>query len=504
MHKKSFLLGAFVSLYFISCTFFNQVGLSSLKVVLPETSTRGQGAENVSYYEVTASCPSLHYNEMCSTKGKYTSTVEFENLSDGTYTISAKAFDSESTLIAEGKNTAKVTSGSTVNVTIVLGKVLGRLNFPYAVWSQRRSGGSYFYYTDLAIRENVQGIDVIKPIGECIDFTFDNNRNFYSVIHDGVNQNYKVLRYEYNPVLHNYSSGVQVFSSSTNIYLYTDVDRNVIYMRDQGSGTLSIGEYDANTGRMKTTYTGNSANFDKFAVKNQNVYVPSNGEIMLYDKLYAEGTTLTETITINGMPYNVGHTFTESKISTLGGGGPKITLLGAGSVLGIENSSNTEITDIQVVGNYLYAIIANVNSGYYSRGCAVKLLIKEDGTLEYKSNFGWYEENGLKYDPYSESNRETPESFKAKYFAGPVKFIAIKPKELVIADDGGYYYKTGPDAVTGSRAGNINRVVTIDLENFIGIKSSTDIENAEFNTVTYYEDDNGSSFEALLVKQTSN
>lgn len=200
----------------------------------------------------------------------------------------------------------------------------------------------------------------------------------------------------------------------------------------------------------------------------------------------------------------VGSTLDESKIYTLGGGGPKIKLIGAGSVIGIENSSSTEITDIQISGNYMYVLISNVSGGYYSRGCVVKILINDDGSLVYKSKLGWYDQTGLKYDPYFEGNVETPESFKNKYFAGPIKFIAIKPKELVIADDGGYYYKTGPDAVTDSRAGNINRVVTVDLNDFSKIKSSTDLVNAEFNTVTLYENGSGSSFETLSVFQNMN
>ena len=48
-------------------------------------------------------------------------------------------------------------------------------------------------------------------------------------------------------------------------------------------------------------------------------------------------------------------------------------------------------------------------------------------------------------------------------FYGPEKFIAIKPKKLVIADNGLAYYTDDNDAY---RVKNLNRVVTVDLETF--------------------------------------
>ena len=50
----------------------------------------------------------------------------------------------------------------------------------------------------------------------------------------------------------------------------------------------------------------------------------------------------------------------------------------------------------------------------------------------------------------------------SKYFYGPSKFIAIKPKKLVIADEG-YAFYTDNDAYCFK---NVNRIVEIDLETF--------------------------------------
>lgn len=59
-----------------------------------------------------------------------------------------------------------------------------------------------------------------------------------------------------------------------------------------------------------------------------------------------------------------------------------------------------------------------------------------------------------------ESNLSSLSSF---CFASPAKFIAIKPKKLVISDDGLAFYT---DALGGLAYKNVDRVVTIDLEKF--------------------------------------
>ncbi|MBR3542591.1 MAG: hypothetical protein IKN82_02710 [Treponema sp.] len=55
------------------------------------------------------------------------------------------------------------------------------------------------------------------------------------------------------------------------------------------------------------------------------------------------------------------------------------------------------------------------------------------------------------------------ESNLSSCFAGPAKFIAIKPKKLVISDDGLAFYT---DALGGLAYKNVDRIVTIDLEKF--------------------------------------
>ena len=64
-----------------------------------------------------------------------------------------------------------------------------------------------------------------------------------------------------------------------------------------------------------------------------------------------------------------------------------------------------------------------------------------------------------------------------KGFFGPVKFIAIKPKKLIIADDGIAFY-TDNDLL---KYKNVNRIVTVDLESFSIIDTPLPLVNVHFN-----------------------
>ena len=64
----------------------------------------------------------------------------------------------------------------------------------------------------------------------------------------------------------------------------------------------------------------------------------------------------------------------------------------------------------------------------------------------------------------------------SSYLCGPSKFIAIKPKKLVIADDGIAFYTSSDDDLSFK---NVNRVVYVDLESFSIV--STSETNASFD-----------------------
>ena len=170
-----------------------------------------------------------------------------------------------------------------------------------------------------------------------------------------------------------------------------------------------------------------------------------------------------------------------------------------------ESSSSIEvndmftITDIQAVKQAdssvnLYILCNTRNISSYSarashlRGGIITVkdngtdlsFIKFDGTAfasgEVPTIFGW--STCYLQDAITDSN------YEKLYFYGPTKFVARKPDELVIVDEGNYFVNADGD-VTSSYKGwdnnngietiNKNRVVCVSLKDF-AITDSTDVE----------------------------
>ena len=164
----------------------------------------------------------------------------------------------------------------------------------------------------------------------------------------------------------------------------------------------------------------------------------------------------------------------------------------------IDNSylSNCDFSDIIYQDGYIYILIRNVredsSSGldFYSRGGVIcfntftnsveKFIGWTDSPLSNDDVYTYLTYRGLvkdaddnyvlaktsdivdKDDEKTMYNIYCPE-YEDEGFYGPEKFIAIKPKKLVIADNGLAYYTDDNDAY---RVKNLNRVVTVDLETF--------------------------------------
>ena len=92
------------------------------------------------------------------------------------------------------------------------------------------------------------------------------------------------------------------------------------------------------------------------------------------------------------------------------------------------------------------------------------------------------------YSPYTTEDSGML-TLSTKAFYGPQKFIALKPKKLVIADDGVAFYT---DNFGAYKYKNVNRVVEIDLEKF----SAPDLEFESHQTYLEFdfEESNGSNF----------
>ena len=139
-------------------------------------------------------------------------------------------------------------------------------------------------------------------------------------------------------------------------------------------------------------------------------------------------------------------------------------------------SSNITITDMHYEDGYIYLLVRDVFIDYsiptdtvHSLGGVCKIKAS-DLTLADSSNplIGWANtqlvitENESREKVYNYKHNEETQN----YFYGPQKIIAIKPKEIVIADDGA--------SIENSKMHQENRVVLFNLEtnSITGVKTS--------------------------------
>ena len=159
-----------------------------------------------------------------------------------------------------------------------------------------------------------------------------------------------------------------------------------------------------------------------------------------------------------------------------------------------------EINGIQVdaEGN-VYVIVCEHGKDsypdkYYSRGGIIKLT-DSDGTLSFHDFkpegaadsvyiFGWA------YSAYHPEEGSATCS-DSQYFYGCTKFLAKKPDELVIADEGAYKYED-PDVTT--KKVNKNRVVKINLTTFAMETVDVNVGFDSYIRGDYFDDYTGSSY----------
>lgn len=96
--------------------------------------------------------------------------------------------------------------------------------------------------------------------------------------------------------------------------------------------------------------------------------------------------------------------------------------------------SRPEFTDMRIIGGKLYLLIRHLSKIYdysYSTGCVVCVNLSDNVTNVY----GW---DNHKFTKTTSDNGETTYSYvhDNNTFYGPDKIVAIKPKQIVIADDG--------------------------------------------------------------------
>lgn len=164
------------------------------------------------------------------------------------------------------------------------------------------------------------------------------------------------------------------------------------------------------------------------------------------------------------------------------------------------------ITDVAILyDGTVYVLVSNVgnssgdsgdsfmynsykNNIMYSRGALLKIQSTSSG-FEVVDTLGWTGSSrqiapvGIELES-SLTAYIPPLSEKSNKFYGPRRFVAIKPKEIAIADCGANFVMPNHDEQQKGKMFAHNRVVTVSLSNF-AISGATELRNIKFSDLTF-------------------
>lgn len=165
-----------------------------------------------------------------------------------------------------------------------------------------------------------------------------------------------------------------------------------------------------------------------------------------------------------------------------------VAILYDGTVYVLVSNVGNSSGDSEDSFNYNYAL----SNTMYSRGALLKIQSTDSG-FEVVEPLGWKDSwrsiasvgdatySGTDLQPLTAYIPSLSES--GNKFYGPRRFVAIKPKEIAIADCGANFVMPNRDEQQKGKMFAHNRVVTVSLSNF-AISNVTELKNIKFSDLT--------------------
>lgn len=501
MNTKKLALALFpLLLAFASC--MNIDGSSgkegAIRVTLPESGSRGT-------YTLSKDNPLYEVSLMQGDKTLKTLSSEstgggdfvFDELEPGTYKIVVTARQQDGIFLARNSAEVEVTAGETQNcpITLILAGNKGKVfNSDYYVLTDYRG------YTDF-----VNSVDSTPSMSstQARLGAEDINGTQFSVGKSGSSSfEFYIFTQEQQPA----KAGIEINGDNVKPitdYIYYDTINDSLWL----GAYSSSGFYFINKANKITTDTNYSnpctlsgisinpnATYTAFAASGTELYIAytDNGTSYL-QRAKIEGENDSFTITTIGNPQST---------QDLGVDDGQITDIvihydGYVYVL-VSQTGSKNFTDKYMVNNL---ISGSEETTVYSRGAIVRLEPTSSG-FKLSAKTGWTEDSrtiassnkdknpftsGSDSDNYTfyDVNAYIPEySERNSHFYGPRRFVAIKPKELAIADCGANIVMPDYESEKNGKLFKHNRIVKVDLYKFaLESGSVTDLNNISFSNL---------------------
>lgn len=429
--------------------------------------------------------------------------ITFDELEPATYTVKAEAFDSDGIRIGSGSIEVKVVAGETAEKTILMILASNRdiINYQkYYLWNVYNS--KYYYdefnsiTSDLTIN-NIDSVSSNKPGNSTILGFAESFYAYYIYYIENADSQFNRTNFIYYKGKGSGPYDIKFTSTSVKDPLYFD----------DSTDCLWIGGYDSSSGELKLLQiTEPSTNFISTISSATSLY-STNFSVSgaTYTAFAIQGSDIYIAYTNSGTSYLQRGTITGSNDS-----GFSITAKGTAQSTEQMGVAGT-INDIAILyDGYVYVLISDrekltghtINDGdtVKSRGAILKILGTDSG-FEVEDILGWtnsartissklnndsnnlYNNTNAIYQINSIKAYIPKLSESSKKFYGAERFVAIKPKELAIADCGANIIL--PD-YKNKKNGNMfqhDRVVTVNLYDF-AITNVTELNNLDFKRLS--------------------
>lgn len=405
-----------------------------------------------------------------------------------------EAYDTIDVLLARKSETIKVTAGETAECSIALKLFASSiLDSGYILWNCDSSTTNYF--------KDFSSISENTEVGKS---QFYSLRKYVSLAETASAQ--YVMTMGFNPLSYfitNLSNSSSSSIKTDNVTLFCDC----LYY-DDTTDSLWVGAYDSSNSNKQLYFaringapdstnrtTLQSSNFiiDSTKGSDTSTFAVQGSTLYFAYKSYDNGTCYLQRATITE---NADGTFAVSKVgsaksvSDLGVSGAitDIAILYDGTVYVLVSNVGNSSGDSGDLFNYYY----DKSNTMYSRGALLKIQSTSSG-FEVVDTLGWtgssrqiapvgnavFDGESLKpltaYIPSLSEN--------SNKFYGPRRFVAIKPKEIAIADCGANFVMPNCNKKLYGKRFDHNRVVTVSLSSF-AINVVTELRNIKFSDLT--------------------
>lgn len=505
MNTKKLALALFpLLLAFASC--MNIDGSSgkegAIRVTLPESGSRG-------IYTLSKDNPLYEVSLMQGDKTLKTLSSEstgggdfvFDELEPETYKIVVTARQQDGTFLARNSAEVEVTAGETQNcpITLILAGNKGKV-FSSDYYVLTNSNG----YTDF-----VNSVDSITSMSstQARLGAEDINGTQFSVGKSGGSSNYTF--YIFTQEQQAAKAEIKINGDNINTtypitdYIYYDAINDSLWL----GAYSSSGFYFINKANKITTDTNYSnpctlsgisiypnATYTAFAASGTELYIAyTNVGTSYLQRAKIEGENDSFTITTIGNPKSTQDMGVDGQITDI-----VIHYDGYVYVL-VSQTGSKNFTDMYMVNNL---ISGSEETTVYSRGAIVRLEPTSSG-FKLSAKTGWTEDSrtiassnkdknpftsGSDSDNYTfyDVNAYIPEySERNSHFYGPRRFVAIKPKELAIADCGANIVMPDYGSKKRGKLFKHNRIVKVDLYKFALESSSViDLNSINFSNLS--------------------